>query len=79
MDELDAMSYEQLVEALDALVARMATGDIGIEEVADLYEQAGRLHAAAARRLERVRQRIEGLEGNVTDARPQSAAPPAEP
>jgi exodeoxyribonuclease VII small subunit len=65
-DELDGLTYEQLVEALEAIIARMAAGDIGIEEVADLYEQAGRLHARAAARLDAVRARIEGLvEGDV--------------
>ena len=61
--ELDALSYEQLVERLESIVSRMAAGDIGIEEVADLYEEAGRLHAAATERLERVRRRVEGLVG----------------
>ncbi|HEV7686129.1 MAG TPA: exodeoxyribonuclease VII small subunit [Acidimicrobiia bacterium] len=68
-DELDALTYEQLVEALESIIARMAAGDIGIEEVADLYEQAGRLHAQAAARLEAVRRRIEGL---VSEAPPGS-------
>jgi exonuclease VII small subunit len=39
----------------------MAAGDIGIEEVADLYERAGRLHAAASDRLAQVRARIDAL------------------
>jgi exodeoxyribonuclease VII small subunit len=73
-DELDALTYEQLVEALESIIARMAAGDIGIEEVADLYEQAGRLHAQATARLEAVRRRIEGL---VSEAPPASAPPPA--
>jgi exodeoxyribonuclease VII small subunit len=61
--DLDTLSYEQLVERLESIVSRMAAGDIGIEEVADLYEEAGRLHAAAADRLEQVRRRVEGLVG----------------
>jgi exodeoxyribonuclease VII small subunit len=60
-DDLDAMTYEQLVEALEEITAKMAAGDIGIEKVADLYERAGQLHGVAASRLERVRERIEGL------------------
>lgn len=59
--DLDAMSYEQLVEALESMVSRMSGNDVGIEEVADLYEQAAMLRAAAAERLERVRRRIEDL------------------
>ena len=57
----DAMTFEQLVEALEALTDRMASGSIGIEEAADLYERAGRLHALAAARLERVQERIDRL------------------
>ncbi len=60
-DDLDGLTYEQLVEALEVLTNRMAAGDIGIEEVADLYERAGRLHAAASDRLAQVRARIEAL------------------
>ena len=60
-DNFDELTYEELVEALEALTNRMATGDIGIEEVAGLYERAGKLHAAAADRLARVRARIEAL------------------
>jgi exodeoxyribonuclease VII small subunit len=57
----DAMSFEQLVAALEALTTRMASGDIGIEEAAELYEQAQNLHALAAGRLARVQERIDRL------------------
>ena len=63
MDDLSAVSFEALVERLEAITRQMATGDIGIEAVADLYEEAGRLHAEATERLDRVRRRIEGLAG----------------
>ena len=56
-----ALSYEQLVEALEELTRRMADGAIGIEEAVELYERAGQLHARAAERLARVQARIEGL------------------
>ena len=62
-DDLAALSFEQLVEALEAITRQMAAGDIGIEAVADLYEQAGRLHAEASDRLDGVRRRIEALAG----------------
>lgn len=57
----DQLSFEQLVDALEALTERMASGDIGIEAAADLYERAQHLHTLAAERLARVQQRIEGL------------------
>jgi exodeoxyribonuclease VII small subunit len=55
------MTYEQLVAELESLTARMASGDIGIEAAAELYERAGVLHAAAAERLARVQERIDAL------------------
>ena len=60
-DELGGLTYEQLVERLEQLTDRMAAGDIGIEEAAALYEEAGRLHAAATERLAAIEQRIEAL------------------
>ena len=76
--EFEAMTFEQLVEALEALTSQMAAGDIGIEEVADLYERAGRLHALATERLEGVRRRIERLVAEDVagdEAGPTSASP----
>jgi exodeoxyribonuclease VII small subunit len=60
-DELSAMTFEQVLEELERITRQMAAGDIGIEAVTDLYEQAGVLHAEAAARLDRVRERIERL------------------
>lgn len=60
-EQHDSLSYEQLVEALEATISRMADGSIGIEEAADLYERAGRLHAAASERLARIQARIDQL------------------
>lgn len=57
----EALTYEELVEALEELTRRMADGAIGIEEVVELYERAGRLHALAAERLARVQARIDAL------------------
>lgn len=57
----EALTYEQLVEALEELTRRLADGAIGIEEAVDLYERAGQLHAQAAERLARVQARIERL------------------
>jgi exodeoxyribonuclease VII small subunit len=55
------LTFEQLVEELEATVARMAGGNLGIEEVTDLYERAGRLHALATERLAAISARIEKL------------------
>ncbi|HZN13426.1 MAG TPA: exodeoxyribonuclease VII small subunit [Acidimicrobiales bacterium] len=55
-------TYEELLAQLEGITDRMAAGDIGIEEAAALYEEAGRLHALAADRLARVQERIEKLQ-----------------
>ena len=60
-EDLSALTFEQLLERLEDITRRMAAGDIGIEAVTDLYEKAGRLHAEAAERLERVRLRLDAL------------------
>ncbi len=72
-DTYEAMTYEQLVEALEVMTDRMAAGDIGIEEAADLYEKAGHLHALAAERLARVQERIERLQETDLQATEQLA------
>ncbi|MGH9157876.1 MAG: exodeoxyribonuclease VII small subunit [Acidimicrobiales bacterium] len=59
--EEKALTYEELVEALETLVERMADGQIGIEEAVELYERAGRLHALATDRLVQVQARIDRL------------------
>ena len=55
------MSYEQLVDALEQLTQRMADDKIGIEEAAELYDQASHLEALARERLDRVQRRIDAL------------------
>lgn len=57
----DALTYEQIVEQLEAVTAQLAGGDKGIEAATDLYEQAQKLHAAASSRLDQVRQRLDAL------------------
>lgn len=59
--DLGALTFEQLLERLEELTGRMASGEVGIEEAADLYEEAGRVYAAARDRLAAVQQRIERL------------------
>jgi exodeoxyribonuclease VII small subunit len=55
------LTYEQIVEQLEAVTAELADGSAGIEAAADLYEKAQQLHAAASARLDQVRQRLDAL------------------
>jgi exodeoxyribonuclease VII small subunit len=58
---LDALTFEELVGALERVAARLAGGELGIEAAADLYEQAELLYEAAQQRLSTVEARIERL------------------
>ena len=60
---LEELSFEQLLEALELVTNRLASGELGIEAATDLYEQAEILHAAAEQRLAAVEARIERLRG----------------
>lgn len=55
------LTFEQLVDELEATIARMAGGSLGIEEVTALYERAGQLHGLATERLEAITTRIQKL------------------
>ena len=61
-------TFEELVDELEATIARMAGGTLGIEEVTDLYERAGMLHALATERLAAISARIEKLTGPATSS-----------
>jgi exodeoxyribonuclease VII small subunit len=58
---LSSLSFEQLLDALEVVTARLASGELGIEAATDLYEQAEILHAAAEERLAAVEARIDRL------------------
>ena len=60
---LDELSFEQLLDALELVTSRLASGELGIEAATDLYEQAEILHAAAEQRLAAVEARIDRLRG----------------
>ena len=65
-DDVDALSFEELVERLEAVAAELADGGLGIERAADAYERAQRLHAAATARLDAVVRRIDALSPGET-------------
>ena len=58
----DPRTYEQLLGDLEALVGKMATGGIGIEESTSLFEEATRLHRLATERLQAIEDRIAALD-----------------
>ena len=68
--DLAQLSFEDLLARLEELTRLISSGDIGIEQAADLYDQAGRIHAAAAARLDQVRSRIENIAPPASTSHP---------
>ena len=60
-EKSDERSFEDVVTELEDVVRRMSGTEIGIEEAAELYERARRLHEVAAARLASVEARIAEL------------------
>jgi exodeoxyribonuclease VII small subunit len=57
----ESMTFEELLGMLEGVIRQMGSSDIGIENVADLYERAEQLHALASARLAKVQARIERI------------------
>lgn len=58
-------TFEQIMSELEAVTDRLASGELGIEAAADLYERAERLHAQASERLAQVQTRVDRLAGGT--------------
>jgi len=57
----DPATFEQALARLDEVVARLESGDVGLEEAVRLFEQGQALLAVCRERLARAQQRIEEL------------------
>ncbi len=72
-DRDDQPTFEQALAALEAVVARLESGDVGLEEALALFEQ-GRAQLVVCRtRLAAVQHRIEEL--TETPGSPGAGAP----
>jgi len=66
-EPLESLSFEEILAALELVTDRMASGQLGIEAAADLYEQAELLHAAATERLAAVEARVARSRGTASE------------
>ena len=57
----DHATFEQALAQLDQVVARLESGDVGLEEAVGLFEQGQALLAVCRERLAGAQQRIEEL------------------
>lgn len=73
--DLDELSFEELLERLESLVAKLSSGEVGIEAAADLYEESGRVYSAAKGRLDAVQARIQDLRQDPEPPPPKADQP----
>lgn len=69
---LDALSFEEALERLEAVVGRLEQGDLELEEALAAFEQGVALTRRCTARLEEAERRVEILvrDGNRLVARP---------
>ena len=68
-------TFEESLAALERVVARLESGEVGLEEALTLFEQ-GRGHLARCReRLGVVQKRIEELTGEAAPTPPDAGSP----
>ena len=65
---IEDLTFEELLAALERVTGRLASGEIGIEAAADLYEQAEILYNAAEARLAAVEARIAKMKPGTAKA-----------
>lgn len=60
--EVEALSFEQAIESLEALVARMEAGDMPLQASLEAYERGAALVAHCRGALEQARQQVRVFE-----------------
>ncbi len=58
-------TFEELIGELEVVTEQLAGGQVGIEQAAELYERAERLHRLARGRLDAVQARVDQVAGDA--------------
>ena len=72
------VTFEEALRRLDEVVARLESGEVGLEEAVALFEQGQGYLAACRERLGAAQRRIEELTAESLPA-PEAAASPGDP
>lgn len=67
-DDIAKMSYEQAISALEGIIDKIESGEIGLEESVKAYERGRLLKEHCRRILDRAEQRVSELTPNGKDA-----------
>ncbi len=74
---VDALSFEDALKELEAIVSRLESGDASLDESIALYERGSALRARCADRLDAAQARIEAIrvdaEGRAIGTKPFAA------
>jgi exodeoxyribonuclease VII small subunit len=73
----EELTFERALAELDAVVSRLDSGDVGLEEAVALFEQGQRYLAVCRQRLDVAQRRIEELTASDLPADP--GVPPDPP
>ena len=73
-DEIDAMSFEDAMKALEDVVARLDQGDVPLDESIELYQRGANLKAHCEAKLKAAEEKVEQIatdaSGAATGTRP---------
>jgi exodeoxyribonuclease VII small subunit len=75
--EPTTLSFEQAIEKLEAIVTKLESGDVPLEQAIELYQEGMKLSLLCGQKLEQVERSIEMLvegDGGVTKKPFQAAA-----
>lgn len=60
-EPMDAITFEQAMERLEGIVARLESGDVALETAIELFQEGMALSRLCGQKLEQVERRIEML------------------
>ncbi|MDT2248465.1 exodeoxyribonuclease VII small subunit [Paenibacillus larvae] len=60
-NEENTVSFEEAIEKLEAIVARLESGDVPLEQAIELYQEGMKLSHLCGKKLEQVEKKIDML------------------
>ncbi|AQS46495.1 MULTISPECIES: exodeoxyribonuclease VII small subunit [Thioclava] len=74
MSDINALSFEEAMKALEEVVGKLEHGDVPLDESIKLYERGAKLKEHCAKLLKEAEARVEKITLNA-DGAPQGTAP----
>ncbi|MFO1186334.1 MAG: exodeoxyribonuclease VII small subunit [Alphaproteobacteria bacterium] len=60
-DDLETLSFEAALARLEAIVQRLESGDVGLEESIRIYEEGAKIKAICEKKLGEAQMRVEKI------------------